>query len=61
MKEPVSSQWINAREAAPHLAVPVREIYRLIDDGRLAAYKFGNDIRLKETDVRSFGETGPSA
>ena len=59
MKEP-ESKWINTREAARHLAVPVREIYRLIDDGRLPAYKFGNDIRLKETDVRSFGEIGPA-
>ncbi len=61
MKEPMGSEWINTREAARHLAVPVREIYRLIVDGRLAAYKFGNDIRLKETDVMSFGESGPSA
>ncbi len=61
MKEPMGSEWINTREAAGYLAVPVREIYRLIVDGRLAAYRFGNDIRLKEIDVMSFGESGPSA
>ena len=60
MKEP-EGEWLTTREAARHLAVPVREIYRLIDDGRLPAYKFGNDIRLKETDVRSFGDGGPPA
>ena len=60
MKDPESLEWINTREAARHLAVPVREIYRLIDEGRLPAYKFGNDIRLKETDVSSFGDSGPA-
>ena len=60
MKES-EGEWLTTREAARHLAVPFREIYRLIDDGVLPAYKFGNDIRLKTTDVRSLGKSGPLA
>lgn len=34
----------------------MRTLYRFIDEGELAAYKFGRVIRLKEDDVVGFVE-----
>jgi excisionase family DNA binding protein len=36
------------------LGVPLRTLYRLIDEGHLPAYKTGRIIRLKVSDVEAF-------
>ena len=49
-------RWMSTKEAAEHLGVTLRSLYRFIDEGALAAYKFGRVIRLKEVDVDAFIE-----
>ncbi len=49
--EPIS--WLSTKEAAERLGVTLRSLYRFIDEGGLAAYKFGRVIRLKESDVET--------
>jgi len=44
-------QWMSTKEAAERLGVTLRSLYRFIDEGALAAYKFGRVIRLKAADV----------
>jgi len=47
-------QWISTKEASLRLGVTLRSLYRFIDEGELAAYKFGRVIRLKEDDVARY-------
>ena len=47
-------RWMSTKEAAEHLGVTLRSLYRFIDEGALAAYKFGRVIRLKADDVERF-------
>ena len=49
-------EWLSTKEAAARLGVTLRSLYRFIDEGGLAAYKFGRVIRLKATDVDRFIE-----
>jgi len=49
---------MNTREAAAHLAVPARELYRLIDVGVRRADHAGRDLRLRAEEVAAFG--GPA-
>jgi len=55
---PMSEQirWMSTKEAAEYLGVTLRSLYRFIDEGGLAAYKFGRVIRLKQDDVETFIE-----
>ena len=53
--EPI--QWLSTAEAANRLGITPRTLYRFIDEGQLAAYRFGRVIRLKTTDVDAFIET----
>jgi excisionase family DNA binding protein len=48
--------WLGTKEAAARLGITLRSLYRFIDEGDLAAYKFGRVIRLKEDDVEKFME-----
>jgi excisionase family DNA binding protein len=48
--------WLGTKEAAARLGITLRSLYRFIDEGDLAAYKFGRVIRLKEQDVDRFIE-----
>ncbi len=50
-------RWMSTKEAAEHLGVTLRSLYRFIDEGALPAYKFGRVIRLKEMDVEQFIES----
>ena len=52
-----SISWLSTKEAAERLGVTLRSLYRFIDGGGLAAYKFGRVIRLKEDDVDAFIES----
>jgi excisionase family DNA binding protein len=49
-------KWMSTKEAAEHLGVTLRSLYRFIDEGTLAAYRFGRVIRLKQDDVDRFIE-----
>ena len=48
--------WLSTREASRQLGITVRTLYRLIDGGQVAAYKFGRVIRLKQADVDDYLE-----
>jgi excisionase family DNA binding protein len=48
--------WLGTKEAAARLGITLRSLYRFIDEGDLAAYKFGRVIRLKTEDVDRFIE-----
>ncbi len=45
---------VETRDAARQLAVSFRELYHLIDAGKLPAYKVGRDIKLRQADVDDF-------
>ncbi|HEY1829181.1 MAG TPA: helix-turn-helix domain-containing protein [Acidimicrobiales bacterium] len=49
--------WLGTKEAAARLGVTLRSLYRFIDQGDLAAYKFGRVIRLKGQDVDLYMES----
>lgn len=46
--------WLSTAEAASRLGITPRTLYRFIDEGQLAAYRFGRVIRLKTADVDTF-------
>lgn len=50
-------RWLSTKDAAARLGVTLRSLYRFIDGGELAAYKFGRVIRLKESDVEQYIES----
>ena len=47
-------EWMSTAEVAEYLGVQSRTLYRFIDEGRLAAYRFGRVSRLKRLEVDSF-------
>jgi len=47
-------RWLSTGEAADRLGITPRTLYRFIDVGQVAAYRFGRVIRLKATDVDIF-------
>ncbi len=51
------TRWLSTREASERLGVTLRTLYRFIDEGQLAAYKFGRVIRLKDSDLDAFIES----
>ena len=51
-----SIRWLSTAEAAKQLGITPRTLYRFIDEGQLAAYRFGRVIRLQESDVAAFIE-----
>lgn len=48
--------WMNTQEAAAHLGITVRTLYRAIDEGKLTAYRMGRVIRIQKPDLDSFLE-----
>lgn len=48
--------WLSTADAAKSLGITPRTLYRFIDQGELAAYRFGRVIRVKRTDVEAFIE-----
>lgn len=53
---PRDISWMSTKEAARRLGITVRTLYRIIDDGDLAAYKLGRVIRLQASDIDAFIE-----
>ncbi len=45
---------VDTRNAARQLGVSFRELYHLIDAGKLPAYKVGRDLKLRQADVDDF-------
>lgn len=50
------ARWLSTAEASDRLGVTLRTLYRLVDEGRLPAYKIGRVIRIKEDDVDAYLE-----
>ena len=50
----VSIDWMNTQEAAAHLGITVRTLYRAIDEGKLTAYRMGRVIRIQKPDLESY-------
>ena len=48
--------WLGTQEAARHLGITTRTLYRLIDEGEIPAYKLGRVLRLQLRDVTAFLE-----
>lgn len=58
--------WLSSGQAAKHLGITPRTLYRLINEGQLVGFRFGRVIRLKQCDVDRFidgddGNAGVSA
>jgi excisionase family DNA binding protein len=51
------TEWLGTKEASARLGITLRSLYRFIDEGDLAAYKFGRVIRVKVDDVERFIES----
>ncbi len=51
------TEWLGTKEASARLGITLRSLYRFIDEGDLAAYKFGRVIRVKVEDVDRFIES----
>lgn len=51
---PSEIQWLSTVDAAKRLGVSLRTLYKFIDEGLVAAYKFGRVIRLQEHEVDAF-------
>ncbi len=50
-------RWLSTAESARRLGITPRTLYRFIDEGLIAGYRFGRVIRLKQTDVDTFIES----
>jgi len=46
-----SYRWLSATRAAGQLGLTLRELYRLIDTGRLPAYRIAGELKLMADDV----------
>ena len=46
-----SYRWLSAARAAGQLGLTLRELYRLIDTGRLPAYRIAGELKLMADDV----------
>ena len=54
--ETTGADWMGAPAVAKHLGIGLVTLYRILDQGDLAAYKFGRVIRLKRVDVDAYLE-----
>ncbi len=54
MPKSAGAEWMSTSEAAARLGVTLRTLYRLIDQGDLAAYKLGRVIRLRTMAVEAY-------
>jgi excisionase family DNA binding protein len=49
--------WLGTKEAARHLGITARTLYRFIDEGQLSAYRFGRVIRVRRSDLDIYIDT----
>jgi excisionase family DNA binding protein len=52
----VEEDYYTLQDIADRLKVSYRTVYRWVHAGKLPAYKFGTDWRVKESDLRNFVE-----
>ena len=52
-------RWMSSVRAAQRLGLSVRDLYRLIDQGDLPAYRIASEIRLLAHEVEDFHEKYP--
>lgn len=52
-----TGEWLSTQEAAEHLGITPRTLYRLIDRGDVPAFRIGRVIRLRIRDIDAFIET----
>lgn len=52
-----SVDWLSTADAAKALGITPRTLYRFINQGELAAYRFGRVIRVKRADIDAFIES----
>jgi len=57
--EPARPRWVATGDAAEEIGVTLRALYKLIDRGETAAYRFGRAIRLRSVHVDQFIEAHP--
>lgn len=50
------TRWLGTTEAAERLGIVPRTLYRLINEGKIPAYKFGRVIRVTEADLATYLE-----
>ena len=46
-----ANEWLNTRQAYKHLGISPRELYRLVDEGVLQAYRDDGDLRIRLDDL----------
>lgn len=52
----VDERYLTLPEIAERLKVSRRTVYRWVKDGDLSAYKFANEYRIAESDLKAFLE-----
>ena len=52
----VDERYLTLPEIAERLKVSRRTVYRWVKDGDLNAYKFANEYRITESDLKAFLE-----
>jgi excisionase family DNA binding protein len=52
---------VRPRDAAHQLGVSFRDLYGLIDAGKLPAYKVGRDVMLRQVDIDDYSRNHPSS
>jgi excisionase family DNA binding protein len=57
----VEEDYYTLQDIADRLKVSYRTVYRWVRAGKLPAYKFGQDWRVKESDLREFVEAHRAA
>ena len=50
------TEWLSTKAAAERLGITSRTLYRLIDEGQIAAYQMGRVLRVMAKDVDLFLE-----
>ena len=49
-------QWLSTADTAAALSVTQRTVYRMIDNGQLAAYRIGRLVRVRRCDLEAYLE-----
>jgi excisionase family DNA binding protein len=52
----MSSEWVSTTAACEELGITLRTLYRLIDEGQIAAFRMGRVFRIKREDLDAFIE-----
>ena len=51
-----AAEWISSAKAAEHIGVALTTLYRLVDDGKIPAYRPGRSLRFRVSDLDAFLE-----